>query len=219
MELEAVAAIDVSGVRIPDSQIAREVTQLIRDTETDVLFHHSTRVYFWGALSGKRKGLTFDPELLYIAAMFHDIGLTEKFRDSHLRFEVDGAHAARDFLRSHGIPEADVEKVWMAIALHTTPGIPEHMQPEIALVQAGAGMDIAGRGYDDFTDEQRESVVASYPRGNHFNHAMIDAFYDGMKHRPESTFGTFNDDILAFKDPSFQRGNLCRIIFDSRWEH
>jgi hypothetical protein len=214
-----VAASDIFGVKIPDSKIAREVTQLIRDTESDVLFHHSTRVYFWGALTGTRKGLTFDPELLYVAAMFHDIGLTQRFRESQLRFEVDGADAARDFLRGHGISERDIEKVWIAIALHTTPGIPEHMQPEIALVQAGAGMDIAGRGYDQFTDEQREAVIAAYPRGNDFKHRMIDAFYDGMKHRPDSTFGTFNDDILAFKDPNFRRGDLCRIIFDSRWEH
>ena len=212
------AATGISGVMIPDSKIAREVTQLIRDTESDLLFHHSTRVYFWGALTGQRQGLIFDPELLYVAAMFHDIGLTQNYKESRLRFEVDGANAAREFLRSHGISERDIEKVWNAIALHTTPGIPEHMHPEIALVQAGAGMDIAGRGYDHFTDEQREAVIAAHPRGHDFKHAMIDAFYDGMKLRPDTTFGTFNDDFLAFKDPSFQRVNVCSIILRSRWE-
>jgi len=80
------------------------------------------RVYFWGALTGKRKGLTFDQELLYAAAMFHDIGITHGYHESQLRFEVDGANAARDFLRGHGISEGDIEKVWLAIALHTTPG-------------------------------------------------------------------------------------------------
>jgi len=118
MEDEAVAGNDISGVRIPDSELAREVTQLIRDTESDLLFRHSTRVYFWGALAGKRKGLAFDPELLYTAAMFHDVGLTQRYRESQLRFEVDGANAARDFLRGHGISERDVEKVWAAVALH-----------------------------------------------------------------------------------------------------
>jgi HD superfamily phosphodiesterase len=144
-----VAAVDV---RIPDSKLAREVTQLIRDTESDLLFHHSSRVYLWGALVAKRRGLAFDPELLYTAAMFHDIGLTRRYSESQLRFEVDGANAARDFLRSHGIPAGGIERVWLAIALHTTPGIPEHMHPEIALVQAGARMDVAGRGYEHFTD-------------------------------------------------------------------
>jgi HD superfamily phosphodiesterase len=218
-EEEAVAANDISGVTIPDSKMAREATQLIRDTESDLLFYHSTRVYFWGALTGKQKGLMFDPELLYIAAMFHDIGLTQGYRESQLRFEVDGANAAVEFLRSHGISEREIEKVWTAIALHTTPGIPEYMHPEIALVQAGAGMDVAGRAYDQFTEEQREAVVAAYPRGNEFKHEIIEAFYQGMKHRPDSTFGTFNDDVLAFKDPNFQRGNLCSIILGSHWAH
>jgi hypothetical protein len=209
---------EISSVRIPDSQLAREVTQLIRDTESELLFSHSTRVYFWGALIGKRRDLTFDPELLYVAAMFHDIGLTSLYQESQLRFEVDGANAARDFLRSHNIAREDIDRVWAAVALHTTPGIPEHMHPEIALVQAGAGMDVAGRGFEHFTDEQREAVISAYPRDTDFAHQMIDAFYHGMKHRPGSTFGTFNDDFLAYKDPSFERANLCSIILNSSWE-
>jgi len=217
-EDDIVTNTDIFGVKIPDSRIAREITQLIRDTESDLLFHHSTRVYFWGALTGKRNGLTFDPELLYAAAMFHDIGITHAYHESQLRFEVDGANAARDFLRGHGISEGDIEKVWLAIALHTTPGIPEYMHPVISLVQAGAGMDMAGRNYDHFTDEEREAVIAAYPRSHDFGHEVIEAFYQRMKHRPGSTFGTFNDDFLAFKDPDFQRGNLCSIILGSRWE-
>ena len=208
---------DISGVSIADSKMAREVTQLIRDTASDLLFCHSTRVYFWGALAGKRKGLMFDPELLYTAAMFHDIGLTHGYRDSQLRFEVDGANAAREFLRGHGISERDIEKVWTAIALHTTPGIPEQMNPEIELVQAGAAMDIVGAAYEHFTDEQREAVTAAYPRGDDFKHHIIEAFYRGLKHRPDSTFGTFNDDFLAFKDPDFRRVNVCSAILGSAW--
>jgi HD domain len=218
MEDKTVATSDIFNVQIPNSKLTREVTQLIRDTESELLFSHSTRVYFWGALLGKQKDLTFDPELLYVAAMFHDLGLTSIYRESQLRFEVDGANAARDFLRSHNISKQDIEKVWNAVALHTTPGIPEHMHSEIALLQAGAGMDVAGRGFEQFSDEQREAVVAAYPRDTDFAHQMIDAFYHGMKHRPGSTFGTFNDDFLAYKDPSFQRVNLCSIILDSKWE-
>ncbi len=116
-------------------------------------------------------------------------------------------------------PEKDIATVWTAIALHTTPGIPEFMGPEIALLQVGAGMDIAGRGYETFTDEQRQAVVAAYPRGNDFGNKVIDAFYQGMKHRPASTFGTFNDDFLACKDPTFQRIDICSVIRSSHWEH
>lgn len=209
---------DIDGTKVPDSKLARDVTHFIRDTESDLLFHHSTRVYFWGAIMGKRRHMSFDPELLYTAALFHDLGLTARYLDSQLRFEVDGANAARDFLRAHGVSESDMETVWNAVALHTTPGIPEFMRPEIALIQAGAGMDVAGRGYDQFTDEERARVIAAFPRGADFKHRIIDAFYEGMKHRPHTTFGTFNDDVLAFKDPSFQRIDMCSLILGSRWE-
>jgi hypothetical protein len=127
----------IAGIKIPDSQMAKDLTELIRDKEPDLLYHHSRRVYLFGALTGQRKGLVYDPELLYVGAMFHDIGLTEQYRNSMLRFEVDGANAARDFLRKYGVPESSVEMVWDAIALHTTPGIPEHKKAVVALVTAG----------------------------------------------------------------------------------
>lgn len=209
----------ISGLKIPDSQLALDTTQFIRDTESDLLFLHSTRVYFWGSLRGQQTSVKFDPELLYVAAMFHDVGLTKTYQKSQLRFEVDGANAALEFLRGRGISEKDIGTVWTAIALHTTPGIPEFMGPEIALLQVGAGMDIAGRGYETFTDEQRQAVTAAYPRGKDFGDKVIDAFYQGMKHRPVSTFGTFNDDFLAHKDPTFQRVNICSVIQHSPWEH
>lgn len=202
---------------VPDSKLAREVTQFIRDTESELLFNHSSRVYLWGSLAGQRKDLSFDRELLYVGAMFHDIGLTERYRQSQLRFEVDGANAARDFLRSHGIDEASVELVWDAIALHTTPGIPEHKKPEVALVTAGVEMDVLGISYHDFTAKQRDAVTAAYSRGPAFKRDIIQAFYDGMKHRPDSTFGTVNDDVLALKDPAFRRADFCSIILNSAW--
>src|SRR4051812_39515276 len=102
---------DVLGVSIPDSAMAREATQFVRDVQQESMFRHSTRVYFWAALLGRRNALEFDPELLYTAAMFHDVGLTERFRASQLRFEVDGANAARDFLQRHGVGESEAARV------------------------------------------------------------------------------------------------------------
>jgi HD superfamily phosphodiesterase len=210
---------NIPGVFIPDSKIAREATQLLRDTASDLLFQHSMRVYCWGALLAKRRGLAFDPELLYAGAMFHDLGLTPGFHDSALRFEVDGANAARDFLRSHGIVEADIHKVWTAIALHTTPGIPEFLHPEAALLHVAAGMDVAGRAYDQFTEEERDAVVSAYPRDDRFKQNIIDAFYEGLKDRPSTTFGTFNDDFIAYRNPAFQRVDICSVILSSPWAH
>lgn len=208
---------EIAGVTIPDSKLVREATQFVRDTESDFLFQHSRRVYCWAALAGQRKGLIFDPELLYTAAMFHDIGLTAGFRASQLRFEVDGANAASDFLRSHGISAADIERVWLAIALHTTPGISPYLHPIVALTAEGVMMDLVGLGYDAFTDAQRDAVAAAHPHSPHFAEDLLQALYDGLAHRPEATQGTGLADVMADKDPHFHRRDFCSMMRSSRW--
>ena len=209
--------IAIGGISVPDSKLAREMAEFVRDTESPLLFHHSSRVYYWGALTGKRWGLRFDPELLYAGAMFHDIGLTPEYASQHERFEVDGANVARDFLRGHGIAQQDIDTVWTAIALHTTPGIPQHMHPVIALVTAGVEMDVLGIAFSEFTDAEREAVVRAHPRPSRFKEEIIQAFYDGIHHKPETTFGNVKADVLADKDPSFRPENFCRVIRGSAW--
>ena len=207
----------VEGVAIPDSKLAREITEAVRDTETPLLFHHSSRVYYFGALAGKHRGLKFDPELLYAGAMFHDMGLTRRHSSPNERFEVDGANAARGFLRGHGISETDIDTVWTAIALHTTPGIPQHMHPVVALLTVGVEMDVLGLAYREYGDAEREAVVKIHPRTEHFKEDIIQAFYDGIKHKPDTTFGNVKADVLADKDPDFRRGNFCTVIRGSAW--
>lgn len=207
----------IAGIRVPDSAMARAATQLVRDTENDLLYHHSRRVFFWGALTGERRKLKYDAELLYMGAMFHDMGLTKAYASKDLRFEVDGANTARDFLKSYDIPERDIEDVWTAIALHTTPGVPEHMRPTIALVTAGVEMDVLGIAYQDFTGQQRDHVCEHHPRGDHFKESIIDAFAQGTIRKPLTTFGNVKADVLALKDPTYQRQNFCSIILGSAW--
>ena len=207
-----------SGVAIPDSKMVREVTELVRDTESPLLFNHSSRVYYFSAATGKRKGLAFDAELLYVSAMFHDMGLTPKHSSTTDRFEVDGAHAAGEFLRQHKIPQRDIDTVWTSIALHTTPGVPQYMHPVIALLTNGVEMDVLGMAYAEFSDADRESIVAAYPRTDHFKEDIIQAFYDGIKHKPETTFGNVKADVLADKDANFKRINFCSIIRGSQWK-
>jgi hypothetical protein len=209
--------LSVQEISPPDSKLAREITELVRDTVSPLLFHHSSRVYHFGALAGKRRGLRFDPELLYAGAMFHDLGLVPRHSSAEERFEVDGANAARNFLRSRGIPQADIDTVWTAIALHTTPGIPAHMHPVVALVTAGVEMDVLGLAYREYADAERNAVVDAHPRGNRFKENIIQAFYDGIKHKPDTTFGNVKADVLADKDPTFKRGNFCSVIRGSAW--
>ena len=207
----------ISGIRVPDTKVASEITEFIRDTESTLLFNHSSRVYYFGALAGQRRGLKFDAELLYAGAMFHDIGLVPAYSSAADRFEVDGANAARDFLRRHNLYEQDIDHVWTAIALHTTPGIPQYMHPVVALVTAGVEMDVLGIDYTSFTDSDRNAVIQAFPRGTSFKEDILQAFYDGIKHKPETTFGNVKADVLADKDPGFHRGNFCSVIRNSSW--
>jgi len=207
----------VEGIQVPDSKLAGEITELVRDTAGPLLFHHSSRVYFFGALAGLQRGLKFDPELLYAGAMFHDMGLTPKHSSPDKRFEVDGANVARDFLSAHKIAQSDIDLVWAAIALHTTPGIPEFMHPVVALVTAGVEMDVLGLTYKQYSDETREAVVRAYPRTVHFKEDIIQAFYDGIKHKPDTTFGNVKGDVIADKEPHFHPGNFCAVIRKSAW--
>jgi HD superfamily phosphodiesterase len=206
----------IADVVIPDTALVREITALIRETEDDLLFDHSRRVFLFGVLQGRRRGLAPDLELLYAGAMFHDIGLTERFRTSGLRFEVDGANAARDFLLARGVEEGDARKVWLSIALHTTPNVPEFLEPEIALVSAGVETDVLGIGRDDLPAEAREAVTAAHPRPD-FKRRILQAFTDGNRHRPRSTFGTVNADVLAHFDPTFVRDDFVEIIRTNGW--
>jgi hypothetical protein len=217
MAFAAEKASMVEEIRIPDTPLGREITQFVRDTESALLFHHSSRVYYWGALAGKHRGLKVDRELLYAGAMFHDVGLIPAHSSAHERFEVDGANAARDFLRSRGIGQDDIDTVWTAIALHTTPGIPQHMHPVVALVTAGVEMDVLGLSYAEYSDAEREAVVHADPRTEQFKEDIIQAFYDGIKHKPDTTFGNVKADVLADKDPAFRRGNFCSVIRGSAW--
>lgn len=207
----------IEGISIPDTKMTREATEFIRDTESDLLFKHSSRVYHWAALAGQKRGIKSDAELLYIGCMFHDIGLTHEYCSCDKRFEVDGANEARKFLEGYGIETRDIDKVWTAIALHTTPGIPEFMAPEIALLTAGVEMDVLGIDYQKFSQEEISAVTQQYPRTPDFKEDIIQAFYDGIKHKPQTTFGNVKADVLADKDAQFKPANFCSIIRQSRW--
>ncbi|HAE50501.1 MAG: phosphohydrolase [Tistrella sp.] len=207
----------VAGIRIPDSALARQCDQLVRDTESDLLYHHSNRVFLFGALTGRRKKLPVDHELLYVGAMFHDMGLQPPYASATERFEVDGANAARDFLRGHHIDEGDIDDVWDAIALHTTPGIPQHKRPVVALVTAGVEADVLGIGYHDFTTADRDAVCACHPRGHGFKEGIIRAFANGTRLKPETTFGNVKADVLARNEPGYRRTDFCSLILNAPW--
>jgi HD domain len=207
----------IAGVAIPDSRLARETTEFLRDVSTSFLFDHSRRVFLWASLQAGQLSLDYDAELLYVGAMFHDVGLLEGHRSQRERFEIDGANAARAFLERHGLAEDRVMTVWESIALHTTRQIPNYKQPEVRLIALGVQSDIFGTNLEALTPEQREGVVDAHPR-THFADGMIDALSAGMRDKPQTAEGTNMVDILEATVPGYVRPNLCEAMRAVRWE-
>jgi len=206
----------IAGIVVPDSTLVAEATDLVRDTTTELIYNHSRRVFLFGSLRARVRGLEPDPELLYVAALFHDLGLVEPYKNLAQRFELDGAGHAREFLSSHGFSPADAHEVWTAIALHTTPEVPYQMSPVIASTTAGVEADVLGINLDSVTADQLKEVTAAHPRPD-FKKRILDAFFDGFSDRTESTFGTVNADVLEHFLPEFRHINFVSVIKESAW--
>jgi hypothetical protein len=206
----------IAGVEVPETAAVAEATRLVQETIGPLVYHHSRRVYFFSRIHARRLGVEPDPELLYLVAMFHDSGLATPFSDVEQRFEVDGADHGRKFLLEHGFSAAAAETAWTAIALHTTPGIPGRMGPEIATTHFGVLTDVLGFGLAELDTEQVAEILAVHPRGD-FKNEFLQAYLDGLKNRPETTNGTVNSDVLEHFVPDFRRTSTVERIVGSAW--
>jgi hypothetical protein len=206
----------IAGVSVPDSALAKAATELIRDTTNELIFHHSRRVFLFGSLQSRGLQIAPDAEMLYIAALFHDTGLVPPYRSTAQRFEMDSADAARNFLISQGFSRADTDVVWTAIALHTTPEVPYGLDAVIAATTAGVETDVLGLRLDAIDAADIDAVTAVHPRPN-FKAEILQAFNDGFKDRPDTTFGTVNADVLEHFVPGFRRTDFVDVIMNSAW--
>jgi hypothetical protein len=204
----------IAGVEIPQTRAAREARDLVEAQSSPLLFDHSLPVFLFGSLQARGRGLEPDPELLYVAALFHDSGLLVAPSANPHRFEVDGADLARGFLLDRGYPAAAAETVWNAIALHTTPEIPGRMGPEIAATNLGVLTDAVGLGVDGLDPAAIDEIFAAYPRDD-FKRGFLRSFHDGLKHRPDTTYGTINADVLEYFEPGFRRASMVDRILAS----
>jgi hypothetical protein len=203
---------------VPDSQLTREATGLLREFSTTLLFSHSHRVFFWANEMGRQTGQSFDVELLFVCAAFHDLGLLKKFSSEGDRFEVDSANAVRQFLEHHGVPNTRIQTAWDAIALHTTPGIAAYKPLEVELLFNGVALDVLGIGYEAFPTAVREKVVAQYPRQD-FKVQIAKAFLHGFEHKTRTTEGTGNEDICSHFIRDYVRSDFYEQIQSSPFEN
>jgi hypothetical protein len=207
---------NLAGVEIPDSKLANEAARLLREYGNPLLWNHSHRVFLFGSLLGREDGAKYDPELLYVSALFHDLGLTPHYSSPDKRFEVDGANAARSFLEQHGISGGDTQMVWDAIALHTTIGVAQYKEPVVALLYHGVGFDVMGDRFKEITDENRKQIVSTFPRDG-FKNKILPAFFEGFKHKPETTFGNIKANVCERFIPGYKSPNFCELVLQSPW--
>ena len=199
---------EIAGVRIPDSPLAQVVTGLVREASPQPLFNHVARSFVFGSTFGAFKGLKYDPELFFVAALMHDLGLTERYT-ADARFEVDGADAAAAILRERGYPESKIDIVWEAIALHASMEIAPRRSPEVALVHIGTFMD-AGANADKFPAAFFDQVFEALPSLGNMAH-LIESFGNVLRRKPHTAYLAFQTDIARRTNPDFNPPNFCDI--------
>ncbi|KVN59092.1 hypothetical protein [Burkholderia stagnalis] len=208
----------VAGIPIPDSALACAAATTVAAQEPDILYRHAMRVFLFASLIGRRRTLAFDSDLLYVAALFHLVGLTERYRHSCQRFEIDSANAARTFLAEHGVPPTDSADAWQAIALHTAFGLHSHMAPLTALLGTGVETELFGAHFDEVTRAERDAVLCAWPRGAGFKELFLEALAEGLAQRTATTFGSIGDDVQERYDPNYRRMNFCGRVLGSNWQ-
>lgn len=204
---------EIAGIRIPDTSLAIAATELVREVSSPALFNHVVRTYIFGEQVGRNMGMRYDSELVYIAALMHDLGLTAPFIGT-ARFEVDGADAAARFLMEHGVAADKIDRVWDAIALHSSNGIADHKQPEVALVHFGAAVDVAGAMLDQIPEEVFHQTLDAYPRLG-FKKAFLQAIVDVLRKKPETGYLNFMEGIGKRYLTDFHPPDVCEMILGS----
>jgi HD superfamily phosphodiesterase len=152
----------IAGIAVPRDDVSRATWAWANRALPEYLLAHSVRSYCWGAAIAGEQGWSFDRRILWIAALWHDYGLTRIPRNT-MCFEIEGAELARGFLRRAGLPAADVDRVAIAIILHMQPGVTLADGVESALLDQATGVDVRGDGYERIR-AIKEAVVSAFPR-------------------------------------------------------
>jgi hypothetical protein len=207
-----------AGIAIPDSKLSNEAADVLREYGNALLWNHSHRVFLFGSLLGRQENQKYDPELLYVSALFHDLGLTRHYRSPDKRFEIDGANAARSLLEQHGISKESTQLVWDAIALHQTIGVAQYKEPVVALLYHGVGYDVMGDRFEELSEQTRTQVVSAFPHGDDFKNQILHSFFDGIKDKPQTAFGNIDEDVFERYLPGYKRPNFCDRVLQSPWD-
>src|ERR1700691_560437 len=197
---------DFAGIKVPDTALVRDAIDLSRSVLEPFLFNHVMRSWLFGIVLAESAVIAPDAELLAVAAILHDLGLTERYNGEN-RFEVDGANAAREFLEESGISAQQTQLVWDAIALHTTPTLALHKEPEVVMTHSGIAVDVLGAGLDRISGEKQGAILAEFPRLA-LKNRLKDCLCNIVRRKPATTFDNIVRDfgvryVEGYTSPNF----------------
>jgi HD domain len=203
----------LGGVRVPDTEPVSEAIAYARQYTEPFLFNHVMRSWLFAAALAEVDRTLHDAEVLAIGTLLHDLGLSYTFNGS-LRFEVEGANAARDFAHEMGIDGRRAQLIWDSVALNSTPSLALHKEAEVALCSAGTVLDWSGQGADKLTDDKVGSILEAFPRlqmKRQFTHAVCEI----VKSRPNSTYDNFARDFGERFVPGYQAPSTVDYLLNA----
>lgn len=209
----AVAKRVLAGVSVPDTPLIAKAIEYARQHSEPYLFNHAMRSWLFAVLLGQLRQTAYDEEVLAVTAILHDIGLTEAFKGP-LRFEVEGANAARAFAREQGVDGHRTQLIWDGVALNSTPSIAVHKEVEVALSTAGIGLDWGGWGYDTLSETQVRAIVQEFPR-REMKRRFMRAICCIAETRPETTYDNFARDFGERFVPGYQRQSTVDYLLNA----
>lgn len=208
--------VTIGGITAPDSELSRKAAALAAQAHTPAILNHVHRTYWFAEFLARKREMKFDQELVYLASLLHDLGLSHEHA-ADKRFEVDGADAASRFLLANDYPPAKTEIVWDAIALHSSADIADRREPEVALVHFGAHVDVMGLRIEEISPQLIDDTLALYPRVG-FKQAFTQALAEVARKKPHTAIGTGLADIGRRLVPGLEIPNVCDLLLFAPFE-
>jgi len=199
-----------AGIKVTNTPLVRDAIDLSRSLLEPFLFNHVMRSWLFGILLSEGAQPAPDPELLAVSAVLHDLGLTDRYTAEN-RFEVDGANAARAFLKDRGISTQQTQVVWDAIAFHTTPTLALHKEPEVAMTHSGIAVDVLGVGLDRIPQDKQRAVLTEFPRlafKNQFQACLCNV----VRRKPATSFDNVLRDFGSRYVEGFAPPNFADVV-------
>jgi hypothetical protein len=206
----------LAGVSVPDTPLISRAIDFARERSEPYLFNHVMRSWLFAAIVAERKQMVHDGEVLAVTAILHDLGLVEAF-DGPLRFEVEGANAARAFARNEGMDDGRAQLIWDGVALNSTPSIALYKEAEIAVATMGIGLDWGGWGYEALTGAEVTAIIEAFPRLG-MKERFTQAVCRIVETRPATTYDNFAADFGERFVPGYKRPSTVDFLMNAPFE-